>query len=256
MKTSSNNTNILRVSNLEKHFDGNKVIDNVSFDIPKNQITLLIGPNGSGKTTLVNLISGLIQADKGTIKFDKKDITKTSPDKIFKMGMIRTFQKPRLFRNLSVIENLLLAKEDKIGEKFRNALFVSRWNKQESKSRKKASEILVDLGLDLLKDNLGYDLSGGQIKLLELGKVLMIDSNLIILDEPIAGINPKLAHSIFAKIKKMAKEDNKTFLIVEHRLDIALDYADRVIVLDHGKIIAIDAPDRVLNNQKVINCYL
>jgi branched-chain amino acid transport system ATP-binding protein len=244
----------LRVSNLEKYFDGNKVIDHTSFDIEPNQITLLIGPNGSGKTTLVNLISGLIRADRGNITFDKKDITKSSPDAIFKMGMIRTFQKPRLFRNLSVMENILLAKKDPIGEKFRYAMFHSKWSKNETTSRKTGSEILSSLGLDLLQNNLGYDLSGGQIKLLELGKVLMIEPKLIILDEPIAGINPKLAHTIFEKIKSMAK--NTTFLIIEHRLDIALDYADKVIVLDHGKIIATDTPDKILDNKKVINCYL
>lgn len=246
---------LLTISNIEKKFGGNAALRNVSFDLIPNKINLLMGSNGSGKTTLINIISGLIRADSGQILFQDDDISDKRPDQIFKKGIIRTFQTPRLFPNLSVLENLLLANQH-IGESFKLSMFPNTWKKDEERLIEKAIEILKSLNLDHLKNNLAYDLSGGQIKLLELGKALISNSSLILLDEPIAGINPTLAHKIFEKITNICKEQKITFLIIEHRLDIALEYADYTFVMNKGKIIAKDKPDKILQNNKVIESYL
>lgn len=246
---------VLSVSNLEKSFDGNKVLNGVSLELISNKVNLLMGSNGSGKTTLINVISGLISGDKGQIIFKDRDISKKRPDEIFQNGIIRTFQTPKLFSNLSVFENLLMANRA-IGESFRHSMFPWKWNADEVSLDEKVNGILESLNLTHLKNSLAYDLSGGQIKLLELGKALMSDSSLVLLDEPIAGINPVLAHTIFSKINQICKDQNKTFLIIEHRLDIALKYVDYAFVMDDGKIIAHDTPDKILDNKNVISSYL
>ena len=246
---------ILSVRNISKSFDGNTVLDDVSFDVIPSKINLLIGANGSGKTTLLNIISGIIKSDSGFVYFLDNDITKKQPHQISQKKLIRTFQTPKLFPSLSVFENLLLAGHSK-GESFRYAMFYKKFELSEEKIEKKALVILDSLNLSHLRNNLAYDLSGGQIKLLEIGKALMSDSVLVLLDEPIAGINPVLAHSIFSKISHLCEKYNMTFLIIEHRLDIALKYADYVFVLHDGKIIASDKPENILNYDKVIKSYL
>jgi len=243
----------ISIQNAKKWFGGNHAIDDVSLDLLPNKINLLIGPNGSGKTTLVNMISGLIPVDGGRILFDGRDIVGLPPDTIFRLGIMRTFQNPRLFRNLSVLENLLLG-HDSPGEQFRTALRYSVWRDSEAESRRRAMEVLKTLGIEALKDSLAYDLSGGQIKLMEMGKTLMVSPKVIMLDEPIAGINPVLAHKIFDIITKLSKEI--TFLVIEHRLDIALKYADMVFALGRGNLIAQDKPEKILKNQTVVDAYL
>ena len=245
----------LAVNNLEKHFGGNRALDGASLKIIPNKINLLMGANGSGKTTLINCVSGLISDYDGSVVFSNSDISGMSLHDVFKHGIIRTFQTPRLFSNLSVLENLLLAHENQ-GESFRLALLHKKWRQQESDITAKALKILDQLDMSHLKNTLAYDCSGGQIKLLELGKALMSDAKLVILDEPIAGINPALAHKIFERITSICRGRGTTFLIIEHRLDIALKYADHAFVLDNGRIIADDAPDRILSNKKVIESYL
>ena len=246
---------VLEISDIKKRFGGNAALDGVSFDLVPRKINLLMGSNGSGKTTLINVISGLLGADGGRILFQGTDITNKSPDHVFSRGIIRTFQTPRLFPNLSVLENLMLA-DRKRNEAFRKVLFHGTWRRDESERTARAISILESLGLDRLRDNLAYDLSGGQIKLLELGKSLMSDSELVLLDEPIAGVNPTLAHRIFEQISRICSGSGTTFMIIEHRLDIALEYADHAFVMDKGRIIAHDRPDRILQNKDVIESYL
>lgn len=245
----------LDISNLNKKFGGLDALRNVSFKIQPNKINLLIGANGSGKTTLVNTVSGLLRANSGRTIFCSMDITQKRPDQIFNLGMIRTFQTPRLFANLSVLENLLVSRHSR-GESFRIASLYKKWKRQEDDMTKNALLILDELGILHLKNNLAYDLSGGQIKLLELGKILMSDAKLVLLDEPIAGIAPKLAHQIFCIISDICKKHNTTFLIIEHRLDIALQYADYVYVMGNGSLIAQDEPQKIMQNKDVIASYL
>lgn len=245
----------LTIKNLTKHFGGNTALNNSTLTLKPECINLLIGANGSGKTTMTNCISGLLPADDGSVYFCDKNITNKPIHEIFQIGLIRTFQTPRLFANLSVFENIMLARNNP-GESFWRALLYKTWQNQENNTAKKALDILEQLSLLNLKNKLAYDLSGGQIKLLEIGKTLMSDAKLVILDEPIAGINPTLAHTIFKQISNICTKQKTTFLIIEHRLDIALKYADHVFVLDGGTIIADDIPEKILQNKKVIESYL
>lgn len=246
---------ILVVSNLEKSFGANRAIQDVSFELRPSRVNLLMGANGSGKSTLINCISKMYSADGGRVIFCGTDISDKRPDQIFSMGLIRTFQTPRLFENLSVLENCLMAHRND-GEAFAKSLLRSTWREQESRIREKAMEILDSLGIASLCNNLAYDLSGGQIKLLELAKILMSDSKLVLLDEPIAGINPVLSESIFSRITDICKRQSTTFLVIEHRLDIALRHVDYCFVLSEGKLIAQDSPDRILQNDAVIRSYI
>lgn len=245
----------LKTQDLHKSFGGLNVINGTNIEIIPGKINLLIGANGSGKTTLVNLVSGLLHSQSGKVSYIGKDITNMEPNKIFDEGIIRTFQTPKLFMNLTLLDNLLMA-HSHVGESFNLCMFSNKWTKEEKELTKKALSILDSLGILALKDHLAYDLSGGQIKLLELGKTLMADFTLVLLDEPIAGIAPKLAHTIFEKIQEICKNKKTTFLIIEHRLDIALRYVDHVFVMHEGQIIADGDPETILQNQKVIASYL
>jgi len=225
----------------------------VSIDVAKGSITLVIGPNGSGKTTLINVVTGFLGADGGRVFFDGKDITNKPPHEIFKMGVVRTFQNPHPLKKLAVLENLLIAEPgygESVYQSFRRA-----WVRKEEELVKKAFEILKFLGIEHLWDEQAMNLSGGQLRLLEIGRALMCDARLIIMDEPIAGVAPSLAHSILRKLTELARA-GISFLIVEHRLDIILDYVDKVYVMANGKIVAEGRGEEILKNPKVVEVYL
>ena len=245
---------ILTVDNLQKSFGGLHALDGASIDLHPNEINLLIGANGCGKSTLINTIFGLWSPEGGTVTLRGRDITGLRPHEVYHSGIMRTFQMPKHFAGLSVMENMLMAHPEP-GERFRRALTPSQWKSYEAEQTRKALGILEALELLHLKDKRSFEVSGGQIKLLELGKTLMADTDIIMLDEPIAGVNPTLANKIFSKIRDMLSE-KITFLIIEHRLDIALKYADYVFVMDHGRIVAHDLPDRILENKAVQESYL
>ncbi len=245
---------LLTISDLRKSFGGLHALDGATLDLHPNKINLLIGANGSGKSTLINTISGLWKPNGGRVTLRGKDITGFPPHRIFEHGIMRTFQIPKHFAGLSLMENMLMAHPEP-GESFRKALVPLQWKSYEASQTKKALGILESLELLHLKDKLSYEISGGQIKLLELGKTLMADMEIIMLDEPIAGVNPTLAHKIFKKIKEILK-GGVTFLIIEHRLDIALHYSDYVFVMGDGRVVAHDLPDRILDNKAVQESYL
>lgn len=244
---------ILKTINLSKFFYGFKALNQVNVNAKENQITLIIGPNGSGKTTLINTISGFYKADEGKIIFNNQDITNKSPDKICKLGLIRTFQIPQPLKKLTVLENLLIA-EDNLGEKILQSLKNS-WIKREEETTEKAFRILEFLTLDHLWNIEAYKLSGGQLKLLEVGRALMRNAKMILMDEPIAGVNPVLAHSILEKIVKL-KREGFSFLLIEHKLDIVLNYVDYIYVMAAGKVIAEGDKEAVLSNPEVEEVYL
>jgi len=246
----------LETKSLIKQFGGLRAVDEVSIKVPKKRIVLIIGPNGSGKTTLVNVISGVYRADGGKVYFMGRDITNKPPHIIYRLGLVRTFQIPQPLRKLTVIENVLLGQAYHPGENFVKALFYLSWLKKEEELVEKAFKILEFLKLDHLWDQESYKLSGGQLKLLELGRALMADAKMVILDEPIAGVNPTLAHEIFRKIQEIRDRFDVTFLIIEHRLDIALKYVDYVYAMARGKVIAEGRPDEVVNNPAVIEAYI
>ncbi|MDA4128060.1 MAG: ABC transporter ATP-binding protein [Thaumarchaeota archaeon] len=246
----------LEVRNITKLFGSLRAVDDLSIGVEEKTITILIGPNGSGKTTLINVISGLYKPDSGRIFYNGADLTGLPPHRVYRAGLARTFQIPTLFWKLTVLENVLVAKKDNPGEGFARSLLRSTWITAEKGAVEEAVRILRLVGLASVWDKSADSLSGGQMKLLELGRALMSGARLILLDEPISGVNPTLAHEIFSKILKLRDELGVTFFIVEHRLDIALSYVDHIIAMAYGKLLASGNPEMVMNDAKVIESYL
>jgi len=247
---------ILSISGVTKHFDGLTVLDGIDMEIEKGKLYQLIGPNGSGKTTLINVVSGLLKPDNGKILFDGTDITQKGLLGTYKTGLVRTWQIPQPFNTLTTMENFLISSSGNAGESFLMAPLKSKWKNDEKRIANKAMEIMEMVSLVEKKDTISQNLSGGQQKLLELGRAMMSDASMILMDEPIAGVNPTLAHEIFDKISSLCKKQKITFLIVEHRLDIALQYADHVFAMNRGKIIAQGSSDDVIKHPKVMESYL
>jgi branched-chain amino acid transport system ATP-binding protein len=244
------------MNEVRKSFGSLQALDGVTFGVNEKELHILIGPNGSGKTTLINVISGFYKADAGTVTLAGKDITGLPPHKLYAMGVTRTFQIPSLFTKLTVLENVLVAAKGNPGETFTHSLLKSSWLKEETEETKRAYSILQLLGIDNMWDRQASTLSGGQMKLLELARALMSDANVVLLDEPISGVNPTLAHEIFGRILKLRDELGVTFLIVEHRLEIALSYVDAVTAMALGKVVAAGKPELVMADPKVIEAYL
>jgi branched-chain amino acid transport system ATP-binding protein len=247
---------ILSINGIHKHFGGLVVLDGVDMELEQGKLYQLIGPNGSGKTTLINVISGMYKPDKGSIIFDGNNITHFGPLETYQKGLVRTFQIPRPFAKLTTLENFMTASPKNSGESFLRAPLKHLWVKDERKIMKESFEMLGMVNLLEQWDNESQNLSGGQLKLLELGRAMMSGAKMILMDEPISGVNPTLAHEIFDKIRKILEEKKITFLIIEHRLDIALQYADYVFAMDQGKIIAHGTSEEIIKHPKVIESYL
>jgi branched-chain amino acid transport system ATP-binding protein len=247
---------LLEIREIRKSFGSLQALDGVTMDVEAGKVNILIGPNGSGKTTLINVVSGFYKPDSGSVLFEGKDITGLPPFKLYALGMGRTFQIPNLFWKLTVLENVLVAEKGNPGESFLRSLMKRRWVKAETTATEKAMKLLTLLGLSKLWNTRAINISGGQMKLLELARVLMSGSRLLLLDEPISGVNPTLAHEIFSRILKLRDELGVTFLIVEHRLDIALSYVDTVTAMAFGKVVAGGKPELVMADPKVIEAYL
>jgi len=246
---------ILKVDNIAKQYGGLRVLKGATLDVEEGKVVGLVGPNGSGKTTLLNIIFGLLKADEGKIYFQDKDITGLAPHKLYRLGMSFSFQMPRLFTRLTVRDNLHIAARDQVGESLIGALFMrNSWQKQESKLAVKAESIMELMGLTHLARNPAAELSGGQRKLLEVGRALMADPKMMLLDEPAAGVNPVLGKTIYQRLRQL-KERGMTFLVVEHKLDMMLDYADWVYMIDHGKILLSGPPRDVIEHPEFYTTY-
>ncbi len=246
----------IEVQNIRKSFGNLHALDDVSLGAEEKSLTILMGPNGSGKTTLINVIDGLYKPDSGKVLFRGKDITGFPPHKLYRMGLARTFQIPALFWQLTVFENVMVARKDNPGESFAKSLLKRFWINEEAKTAEQAFEVLGLVGLTHMWDKPATVLSGGQLKLLEIGRALMSNASVILLDEPISGVNPTLAHEIFSTLVKLRDNYGITFLIVEHRLDIALGYVDSVIAMAYGKLLIAGTPDEVTSDSRVIDAYL
>ncbi len=244
---------ILETVGLSKFFEGLKALYRVNIKVNRNTITLIIGPNGSGKTTFINTISGFYKADEGKVIFNGKDITNKPPHEVSRLGLVRTFQIPQPLKKLTVLENLLIAPEG-YGESILKSLGF-RWIKEEEELVEKAFKVLEFLKLDHMWDMPAQNLSGGQLKLLEVGRAMMKDAKLVVMDEPVAGVNPLLSHEILDRFVELKKR-GMTFLIVEHRLDIVLKYIDYIYVMSNGSVIAEGLGEDILNNRKVVEVYL
>lgn len=247
---------LLAASGLIKSFGGLVAVDQVSIDVANGSITGLIGPNGAGKTTLFNLLSNFIHPDKGRVLFDGEPIHQLQSYQIAQRGMIRTFQVARVLSRLSVLENMLLAAQHQTGENFWLTWFKQKQiTAEERQQREQAMTILDSIGLAHMTHEYAGALSGGQRKLLEMGRALMSHPKLILLDEPAAGVNPTLINQICDRILTWNR-DGLTFLIIEHNMDVIMSLCDRVWVLAEGRNLAVGSPTEIQTNAQVLEAYL
>ena len=251
------NSNILQVNNLSKFFGGLAAVSNCSLKIKKGSITGIIGPNGSGKSTLFNLIAGNLTSSKGTVLFNDEDITNIPSYELFSKGVLRTFQIAHEFTNLTVLENLMMVPGNQSGENLVNALFKPGIvRNEELKVKEKASEVIEFLNLTHLSNELAGNLSGGQKKLLELGRTMMVDAKLVLLDEVGAGVNRTLLKEIGNAILRLNKEKGYTFCMIEHDMEFISRLCNPVIVMAEGSVLFEGTADEVKNNEQVIESYL
>ena len=250
-------TNILQVDGLSKYFGGLAAVSNCTLNIKKGSITGIIGPNGSGKTTLFNLIAGNLKPNQGKVLFNNDDITGVPAYELFSKGILRTFQIAHEFTNLTVLENLMMVPGNQTGEKLINVLMSSKIIKSEEEEIKnKALEVAEFLNLKHLSNELAGNLSGGQKKLLELGRTMMVDANLVLLDEVGAGVNRTLLKDLGTAILRLNKERGYTFCMIEHDMDFISRMCDPVIVMSEGSVLFEGTSDEVKKNEKVIDSYL
>jgi branched-chain amino acid transport system ATP-binding protein len=247
---------LLQAKGLVRAFGRFNAVDGVDLEVTPGTITGLIGPNGAGKSTLFNLIAGALPPTAGVIQFEGADITGLPPNRIFARGLARTFQIPRPFPRMTVLENAMLVPLGQSGERFWwNWLAGRRVAAEERAIRARAAEALAFCSLSQKLDELAGNLSGGQQKLLELARVLMVDPKLILLDEPAAGVNPVLIETLIDKILALQAR-GVTFLIIEHNMDLVMRICHPVIVLAQGRVIARGSPDEVRNDPRVLEAYL
>jgi len=248
---------MLTIEDIYKSFGGILALNGVSFSVEPNTITGLIGPNGSGKSTLFNIISGFYRKDRGKILFKGKKIEGMEPHDIAMLGIGRTFQISEVPEKMTVLENLLMAPKKQVGEGVLNVFFRTLTiHKENEKHRKEAYEILDLIQLFDLRNEYAENLSGGQKKLLSLGRILMSDPALLLLDEPTAGVNPTLIKDLIVAIKNLRDEKGVTILVVEHNMKVISEICDSVIVLDFGKKIAEGTPEDIQKNEMVLEAYL
>ena len=246
---------ILYASKIQKNFGGVVAVDVEHIEVHRGSITALIGPNGAGKTTLFNLLTGFDTPDTGEWRFDGRSMEKIVAHKTAALGMVRTFQLTKSLTKMSVIENMKLGATHQVGEKWWNALLPFRWKKQEQIIEQRADALLKRFKLDHMRSEYAGTLSGGQRKLLEMARALMTNPRLVMLDEPMAGVNPALKQSLLEHIRGL-RDDGMTVLFVEHDMDMVNDVSDWVIVMAEGRVIAEGTPAQISANPAVIEAYL
>ncbi|MDP9429268.1 MAG: ABC transporter ATP-binding protein [Actinomycetota bacterium] len=243
------------VDGVTRTFGGLTAVAVDHLEIQRGGITGLIGPNGAGKTTLFNLLTGFDQPNTGTWSFDGRPLGKLAPHQVARLGVVRTFQLTKALSRLTVLQNMLLGAQGQRGESFLRALVPGTWRSQERQNTEKAMELLARFKLDRKKDDFAGTLSGGQRKLLEMARALMSDPKVVMLDEPMAGVNPALTQSLLGHVKDL-REQGMTVVFVEHDMDVVRDISDWVVVMAAGKVIAEGPPESVSQNQAVVDAYL
>jgi branched-chain amino acid transport system ATP-binding protein len=248
---------VLQIENLTKQFSGIKAVDGCSFQVEAGSITGVIGPNGAGKTTLFNVIAGFLKPTAGRVTLQGQDVTGLAPHRLFHQGLVRTFQIPREFSRMTVLENLMLVPPDQMGENLLAAWF--RWRhilNQEEDVRQRAESVLDWLKLSHVRDELAQNLSGGQKKLLELGRTLMVNPQVILLDEPGAGVNRTLLKELSSTIRRLNTEQSCTICLIDHDLELVGDLCDRVVVMTQGTVLTEGTMAEVRQHPQVQAAYL
>ena len=247
---------MLTVENLAKEFDGLTAVNDLNFTVEPNTISGLIGPNGAGKTTTFNMIAGHLKPSSGKIYFDGKEITNLRPHQTFQLGIVRTFQIPRPFSGMTVLENLTMVPRNQIGEKiWNNWLRNNAVEREEQQIREKANGLLEFLNLSDLQNEYSGNLSGGQLNLLELGRALMSDPKVILLDEPAAGVNPTLLEEIIDRIRDIHRQ-GVTFLIIEHNMELVMRLCSSILVMAEGGILMRGSPEKIRSDPRLIDAFL
>jgi neutral amino acid transport system ATP-binding protein len=246
---------VVVVDGVTRTFGGLTAVSVDHLEVQRGGITGLIGPNGAGKTTLFNLLTGFDQPNTGTWSFDGKPLGKLAPHQVARLGVVRTFQLTKALSRLTVMQNMLLGAQGQKGESFFKALLPGSWRSQEKANTEKAMELLTRFKLDPKRDDFAGILSGGQRKLLEMARALMSDPKVVMLDEPMAGVNPALTQSLLGHVKDL-REEGMTVIFVEHDMDVVRDISDWVVVMAAGKVIAEGPPESISQNQAVVDAYL
>jgi branched-chain amino acid transport system ATP-binding protein len=248
---------ILETQEITKAFGGLTAVDRVSVTVEAGEITGLIGPNGAGKSTLFNLMSGFYEADDGTVRFDGEDVTDLRPEKRATRGLIRTFQLTRELAGMTVMDNMLLGAQGNPGESVLSLLTDPGSVREfEDAQHDRAEELLRYLELWDLREEYAGNLSGGQRKLLELGRSLMSDPEVLLLDEPMAGVNPDLTDHLLDRITALRDEEGKTFLVVEHDIQTIMDISDTVVGMHNGQVLTVGSPEEVQQDDQLLEAYL
>lgn len=246
---------IMVVDNISRSFGGLKAVDVAHLEIQRGSITGLIGPNGAGKTTLFNLLTGFDRPDSGTWALDGIKLSRLHPHQVARRGVVRTFQLTKALSKMTVLDNVKLGASAQIGERMFNSLFPFTWRKQEAEITARAHEMLTRFKLDAKADDMAGSLSGGQRKLLEMARALMTDPRVVMLDEPMAGVNPALTQSLLEHVKSL-RDSGMTVIFVEHDMDVIRDISDWVVVMAQGTVIAESPPELLAQNTAVVDAYL
>jgi branched-chain amino acid transport system ATP-binding protein len=247
---------LLSAEGLVKEFGGLRAIDGLSVSIDEGELVGVMGPNGAGKSTFFNCVSGVIPPDDGTVTLDGTDVTGDAPESLAHRGLVRTFQNTRELETMTVRDNVRLAAPDQPGERTLSALLRSgSMREREESVRERADELIETFELDHLADEYSSNLSGGQRKLLELARTLMLDPDVLMLDEPFAGVNPTLTREIAGRIRDL-NDDGMTVVIIEHELETLTELVDRLVVLQQGRLLVEGDPEAVLEDERVIEAYL
>ncbi len=250
-------TSVLKVKDLTKDFGGLRAVDNVSFEVSKGEFVGLIGPNGCGKTTTFNCISGLLDPSEGDIEIFEQNATVLRPDEIQGLGLTRTFQHTRLWREMTAIENLLIPPRNQFGDNPFYGILSYFFREEENARVARAYDTLAELEITHMAHNLTSELSGGQSKLVDIGRAFMGEPELLLLDEPVAGVAGPLADKIFNNLRRVVTEKQISVLVIEHNMDFILRRGvDRIIVMDQGEILMQGTPDEVKDSKEVIEAYL
>lgn len=251
------NVAMMSIRGISKSFGGIRAVNNASFEIDKGTITALIGPNGAGKTTLFNIVAGFLRPDAGQVILNGQDVTGLPPHRLFARGLMRTFQIPAAFERMTLLDNLMVVPAGQSGENVLRSWFLwGRVTSEEVHVRQKAKEVLDFLGLTHVAGEYAGNLSGGQKKLLELGRTMMSDPDIVLLDEPGAGVNPTLMVKLADDIRRLNEERGYTFCIIDHDMDLVAKLCHPIVVMAEGAVLAQGSMEDIRKNQEVLDAYL